>query len=396
MTLIVSHAATRGTCTTAAADSFCSTDARAFKQRAQLSVSSDAGTSQLSQAAGPGDTNQSLPFPLHFKLDGELEIHYLLVYMMTIKAMRQQCLQLNLPSSGTKAILSCSQVISSSSLRPGAHKAHKGPWTGPASKAKARRMKQSTQHHAELLGDFEMASDTTATTCSKDTHMMAEVAALLPWADAINHAFPYALTDGQLAPAVSTLPCPTPAIAGADVGLPEAGPQDVGTSTGCTPEEPAPAMEMSTKRMRVLKLGNGTLLQVADNEIPDPPAISFVNDIPRLNGIWDNHTEHWQDMSIINIQGHPIAIEYWPLLYHYGHDQQWKGMKNKWTDWRDIVEWYRQGTPEQFWARFRAANGEPLKFTAIIHRLCKERKDAHFALVERACEEYGSDFFFTY
>lgn len=86
--------------------------------------------------------------------------------------------------------------------------------------------------------------------------------------------------------------------------------------------------------MRVLKLGNGTLLQVADNEIPDPPAISFVNDIPRLNGMWDNHTEHWQGMSIINIQGHPIAIEYWPLLYHYGHDQQWKGMKNKWTDWR--------------------------------------------------------------
>lgn len=110
-------------------------------------------------------------------------------------------------------------------------------------------MKQLTQHHAELLGDSEMASDTTATTCSKDTHMMAEVAALLPWvsncflllpsfyntdvlhgqADAINHAFPYALTDGQLAPAVSTLPCPTPAIAGADVSLQDAIVQSVGT-----------------------------------------------------------------------------------------------------------------------------------------------------------------------
>ncbi|KAG1895844.1 uncharacterized protein F5891DRAFT_941495 [Suillus fuscotomentosus] len=148
--------------------------------------------------------------------------------------------------------------------------------------------------------------------------------------------------------------------------------------------------------MRVLKLGNGTLLQVADDEIPDPPAISFVNDIPRLNGMWDDHTEHWQGTSIINIQGHPIAIEYWPLLYRYGHDQQWKGTKNKWTDWRDIVERYRRGTPEQFWASFRAANGEPLKFTAIIHRLREERKEAHFALVERAREEYGSDFFFTY
>ncbi|KAG2101838.1 uncharacterized protein F5147DRAFT_810807 [Suillus discolor] len=201
---------------------------------------------------------------------------------------------------------------------------------------------------------------------SKDTRTMAEVAALLPWADAINRAFPYALTDGQLAPAVSTLPCPTPASAGADaslqdaivqsvgtrlvnivqgallqlstvqVWLPEAEPQDAGTSAGCTPEEPAPATETSTKRMRVLKLGNGTLLQVADDEIPDPPAISFVNDIPWLNGMWDDRTEHWQGMSIINIQGHPIAIKYWPLLYCYGHDQQWKGTKNKWTDWTSL------------------------------------------------------------
>ncbi|KAG2098263.1 uncharacterized protein F5147DRAFT_816123, partial [Suillus discolor] len=243
---------------------------------------------------------------------------------------------------------------------------------------------------------------------------MAEVAALLPWADAINRAFPYALTDGQLAPAASTLPCPTPASAGADaslqdaivqsvgtrlvnivqgallqpstvqVGLPEAEPQDAGTSAGCTPEEPAPATETSTKRMRVLKLGNGTLLQVADDEIPDPPAISFVNDIPRLNGMWDDRTEHWQGTSIINIQGHPDC------------NRQWKGTKNKWTDWRDIVERYRRGTPEQFWARFRAANGEPLKFTAIVHRLREERKEANFALVERAREEYRSDFFFTY
>ncbi|KAG2058099.1 hypothetical protein BDR06DRAFT_930192 [Suillus hirtellus] len=105
--------------------------------------------------------------------------------------------------------------------------------------------------------------------------------------------------------------------------------------------------------------------------------------------MWDDHTEHWQGTSIINIQGHPIAIEYWPLIYCYGHDQQWKGTKNKWTDWHVC-------TPEQFWASFRAANGEPLKFTAIIHRLHKECKEAHFALVECAHKEYGSDFFFTY
>jgi hypothetical protein len=100
-------------------------------------------------------------------------------------------------------------------------------------------------------------------------------------------------------------------------------------------ESPTPDEPDATVRSRVLKLGDGTLLHLAaDSGIPDPPAVSFADDIPRLNGMWDDHTEHWQGRSVITIQGHPIAIEYWPLLYRYGGDNRWKGTKSRWTDYR--------------------------------------------------------------
>jgi hypothetical protein len=116
----------------------------------------------------------------------------------------------------------------------------------------------------------------------------------------------------------------------------DAGPTASWTVPTCggVPRESTPAEPDSTIRSRMLKLGDGTLLHLTGCEIPDPPAVSFVDDIPRLNGMWDDHTEHWQGQSVIMIHGHPIAIEYWPLLYRYGGEHQWKGTKSRWTDYR--------------------------------------------------------------
>ncbi|KAG1901177.1 uncharacterized protein F5891DRAFT_950945, partial [Suillus fuscotomentosus] len=148
---------------------------------------------------------------------------------------------------------------------------------------------------------------------------------------------------------------------------------------------------------RMLKLGDGTMLQLDDSDIPDPPAISFSNDISSLNSMWDDHTEHWQGASFIVIQGHPIAIEHWPVLYRYGRDQQWKGTKNKWTDWRDIIQCYRQGSPEEFWAKF-SIDGEHMTFTTIIQKLRDVRKETHSHIMQQAYEEFGATFnaHFTY
>ncbi|KAG2351042.1 hypothetical protein BDR07DRAFT_1386606 [Suillus spraguei] len=50
--------------------------------------------------------------------------------------------------------------------------------------------------------------------------------------------------------------------------------------------------------------------------------------------MWDDDTEHWKGLSVIVIHGHPITVKYWPVLYRYGKDKQWKGMKKKWSDWQ--------------------------------------------------------------
>ncbi|KAG1902421.1 uncharacterized protein F5891DRAFT_949182 [Suillus fuscotomentosus] len=154
----------------------------------------------------------------------------------------------------------------------------------------------------------------------------------------------------------------------------------------------------SSNKLHVLNLGYGTILQLVDDNIPDPPAVSFANDILRLNAMWDDDTVHWLNESIITIQGHPIAVKYWPLLYHYCHNQQWKGTKSKWTDWRDVVEHYRRGTPDHFWADFKTDSVERMKFTAIVQKLCDERKAEHTALVERTHREFHAEFddLFTY
>ncbi|KAG1897689.1 uncharacterized protein F5891DRAFT_902528, partial [Suillus fuscotomentosus] len=147
-------------------------------------------------------------------------------------------------------------------------------------------------------------------------------------------------------------------------------------TTACQ-QPPSMVESGSSNKLRVLNLGDGTILQLVDDDIPDPPAVSFANDILRLNAMWDDNTAHWLNESIITIQGHPSL---------------------KWTDWRDVVERYRQGTPDHFWADFKTDSGERMKFTAIVQKLRDERKAEHTALVERAHREFHAKFddLFTY
>ncbi|KAN0073672.1 hypothetical protein V8E55_012149 [Tylopilus felleus] len=48
--------------------------------------------------------------------------------------------------------------------------------------------------------------------------------------------------------------------------------------------------------------------------------------------------------------------------------KQWQGTKNNWCKWKDVIEHYRQGTPEQFWKKF-SQNGKRMSFTAIDRHL---------------------------
>jgi hypothetical protein len=87
-----------------------------------------------------------------------------------------------------------------------------------------------------------------------------------------------------------------------------------------------------------LCLGNGTILNFTKEEVGDPPAISFANDIPCLIQIWDDTLDEWNPHKcVLHIQGHPIALVYWRDVYIYGKKGQWKGIQNRWTDWQVCI-----------------------------------------------------------
>ncbi|KAG2062643.1 hypothetical protein BDR04DRAFT_1123806, partial [Suillus decipiens] len=204
-------------------------------------------------------------------------------------------------------------------LKPGAHKAHKGP---------------------QLLGLTVSGTMDTNVSQSKDTWTAPEIRALLSWADAITSMYPYELTDGIPLPASAPNP---PALTShstaqpstADALLEEAIVQNgvINTTVASHQQHPLAVEQGSSNKLRVLNLRDGTILQLADDNIPDPPAVSFANDIPHLNVMWDDCSMHWLNESVFAIQGHHIAIKYWPSLYHYGYNQQWKGTKHKWSGW---------------------------------------------------------------
>jgi hypothetical protein len=57
-----------------------------------------------------------------------------------------------------------------------------------------------------------------------------------------------------------------------------------------------------------------------------------------------------------------------------------------------VVERYREGTKEEFWAEFQDAKGRYLSFTAIFSRLKGERVDENEHVAKRARLEYGDTF----
>ena len=58
---------------------------------------------------------------------------------------------------------------------------------------------------------------------------------------------------------------------------------------------------------------------------------------------------------------------------------------------QDVVQRYRQGSPEQFWAEF-SINGQHMKFTSIVRKLRDMRKSACSDIERLARETYGSEF----
>lgn len=59
----------------------------------------------------------------------------------------------------------------------------------------------------------------------------------------------------------------------------------------------------------VLFLGDGKVITFTDADVPNPRAISFVDDIARLNRIWDDTSTFWNPADcVLHIHDHFLAI----------------------------------------------------------------------------------------
>jgi len=83
-----------------------------------------------------------------------------------------------------------------------------------------------------------------------------------------------------------------------------------------------------------------------EDDVPRPLSVSFARDIKKdftmLNGMWDDHTEHWAGFSFLNIHGHPIPIVYWKAVYSAKQGNgwkpgEWKPIKSNYFDWKVSV-----------------------------------------------------------
>lgn len=89
-----------------------------------------------------------------------------------------------------------------------------------------------------------------------------------------------------------------------------------------------------TYHTRTLKLANNLSITFSEDEVPDPPAVGFANNIPALDRMWDDTSSAWDGHSDLVIQGKPIALIYWPDVYKYWKGTQWQGTKGRFSEWK--------------------------------------------------------------
>jgi hypothetical protein len=86
---------------------------------------------------------------------------------------------------------------------------------------------------------------------------------------------------------------------------------------------------------RALELGNGVTIRFTEADVPNPPALTFANDISRLNCVWDDTSEFWDaTQAPFAVKGEPIALVHWQALYSRWKGKQWDGLKKPYSNWK--------------------------------------------------------------
>ncbi|KAF8813274.1 hypothetical protein BYT27DRAFT_7251107 [Phlegmacium glaucopus] len=115
-------------------------------------------------------------------------------------------------------------------------------------------------------------------------------------------------------------------------------------------------------RSQTIILGDGTQhVEFTADDVGPPPAISFTNNLPQLNRMWDDTSKYWDGHLVLVIKGVPIPIVYWK--------------EGSWCEWKSIMKRWRQSSEQEFWKEFSDASGHKFSYTSIVDCLSQLQKE---------------------
>ncbi|KAI9057197.1 hypothetical protein FKP32DRAFT_1681931 [Trametes sanguinea] len=122
--------------------------------------------------------------------------------------------------------------------------------------------------------------------------------------------------------------------------------------------------------------------------VPNPPQVSFAEDIPRLFREW-----HQSELLVINGRG--IPIKHWAWFYRkrtHIKAQVWDVIRAKWNKWKSIVEERERFTSDEaFWATYSDSTGKHLNQQAILAMLQGNRGKDNARDAAAARKFFGND-----
>ncbi|KAI0327610.1 hypothetical protein GY45DRAFT_1100462 [Cubamyces sp. BRFM 1775] len=133
---------------------------------------------------------------------------------------------------------------------------------------------------------------------------------------------------------------------------------------------------------------NGEQIAFDRTSVPNPPSISFAEDISAL-------FKEWHQSELLTVSGRGIPIKYWPWFYQkrtHIKNHAWDVIRSKWNKWKHLVEERdRFPSDDAFWARYSDAEGKHFNQQTILAHLQKAREEENNRDAAAALKFFDND-----
>ena len=84
-----------------------------------------------------------------------------------------------------------------------------------------------------------------------------------------------------------------------------------------------------------IHLAHSEKITIMEDDVPNPPAPLFADNIACLASIWDDESPLWDlSQAVFKLKDRPIALKHWVDVYSRWKRQQWDGLKKPYSQWK--------------------------------------------------------------